>query len=178
MSTLIYYVNMLFFSSTLAQWYPTVFSSALCICYCSHVLGFGFLLLSVTVHMFLWIYWSTRMYKCLLASESVKFKFSQLHTHMHSCVRRYSIYTPVTEVSRISWPTAHCGFTAERDWCNRSVTASPALWVLLWGLEPLVDLQRGSCPPGASRTLVNHPGDLESSSAFVSRVDEIKWNSL
>ncbi len=137
MSTLIYYVNNVFFCLffTLAQWYPTVFLLRFMYLLLQSCVGIWlflqFLLLSVTVHMFLWIYWCTHMYKCLLASASVKFKFSQLRTHMHSFVRRYSICFLYFLTLCSLW--LYC---RERlsliHWCNRSVTASPALWWLLW----------------------------------------------
>lgn len=53
-------------------------------------LTFLLFLLSVTAHMFLWIYWCTHMYKCLLSSATVKFKLTLLHTHTHTHFHLYS----------------------------------------------------------------------------------------
>lgn len=143
-------------------------------------LTFLLFLLSLTAHMFPWIYWRTHMYKCLLTSATVKFKFALLHVHLLSFVLSYVSAHQWQKFPHISWATAQRGLTAERgklslrSWCNCLVTPSPALWVIalkskLWGLEPLVDLHRGPCPQGRTAWSANasckRPGNLEYSRA-------------
>lgn len=109
-------------------------------------------------------------------------------THTFICTL-VCICTPMTKV----FPhfLTHCSawpYCREREreslrsWCNCLVTPSPALWVIalrskLWGLEPLVDLQRGPYPQGWTACIVNasfkRPGNSRATNAL--RFHTVSW---
>lgn len=113
---------------------------------------------------------SSRLSKCEIQVLTVA------HTHTFICSPVQNLHTsdrsfPYFLTHRSLWERLSL-----IRWCNCSVTASSALWVTslrwkLWGLEPLVDLQRGSCPPGRTACSIKASckrpaGDLESSRVF------------
>lgn len=104
---------------------------------------------------------SSRLSKCEIQVLTVA------HTHAFICTPVQYLFPvfpdPLLTVALLQRETVFDTLMQPLRNCFSSVVVIALRWKL-WGLEPLVDLQQGSCP-GSIKASCKRPGDLESSRA-------------